>query len=80
MAEANIARVSGFSAIHRDEVVSALSECSQAFSELSSIFDAIRRGTDADYVLLAAAGRRVAEDLANYSDAISEQVKKGGIK
>lgn len=66
--------------INQVELTAAVGDFHQAFNEVSSIFDAICRGTDADFISLAAAGRRIAEDLAARSDLLFEQIKGGGIK
>lgn len=66
--------------INQVDLIAAVGDFHQAFNELSSIFDTIRRGTDADFISLAAAGRRIAEDLAAQSDLIFERINGGGIK
>lgn len=65
--------------IGADDVVSALRECSDAFSKLEALFAAIETpGTDA--VQLAGLGKGVCFDFSNYADEIRETAEKCGIR
>lgn len=72
----------GFSPVSADDVVSALKNCSDVFSQLAALLKVIKGKSQpySDAAELAELGAGVAFDMDNFADSMREQARKGGIK